>query len=107
MTIANAITAQFHNMSFKASKKKISTLLKQKTEEITKAIDVIQDITERHLTNHALHSNFAQPTIKKGKTFLDKAIETSKIGFAGIFFGVFCILFSLIYTMICYANKRE
>jgi hypothetical protein len=86
------MTFRSHNTSFKASKEKISKLLRQKTEE---AIDAIQDMAER------------QPVLRKGKAFLAKATETSKIGVAGIFAGVFCILFSLIYTMVCYANKRE
>jgi hypothetical protein len=79
-------------MSFKASKEKISKLLRQKAEEAT---DAIQNIAER------------QPIFRKSKAFLNKAAETSKIGVAGIFAGVFCILFSLLYTMICYANRKE
>ena len=94
MTILDTTIVQFHNMSFKASKKKISTLLRHKTKEVMKAINAIQNIAKRH-------------AIKRGKVFLAKTSETGKIGFAGIFAGVFCIFFSLIYTMICYANRRD
>jgi len=95
MTILDTMTFRSHNTSFKASKEKISKLLRSKTKELMKAIDAIQDMTER------------QPILRKSKAFLAKASNTSKIGIAGILAGVFCILFSLIYTMVCYANKRE
>jgi len=32
--------------------------------------------------------------------------ETSKIGLAGVFAGIFCLLFAVIYTFIHYANQE-
>ena len=106
MTMLDTMTVQLHNMPFWASMEKFSNLLRQKTEEAMSAIDSIQDIAERHV-NHALRSNLAQPMLRRSKTLLSKTAEISKIGVAGIFAGVFCIFFSLIYTMVCYANRRE
>jgi hypothetical protein len=45
--------------------------------------------------------------MKKDNHFLAKVAEKSKIGFAAIIAGAFCVVFSLVYTMICYVNRRE
>ncbi|MDR1812766.1 MAG: hypothetical protein LBQ87_08065 [Candidatus Fibromonas sp.] len=101
MTMPNTITAQLYSMSFRTSKKKISKLLNQKSKEAMKSIDSILDTADRYLANHV------QPLLKRGKALSSKAAETSKIGILGVFAGVFCVLFALIYTIICYANRRE
>jgi len=38
---------------------------------------------------------------------VSKVAETSKMGVAGIFAGIFCILFALIYTFVQYAKNKE
>jgi hypothetical protein len=43
----------------------------------------------------------------KKNIIIKNITETSKIGFAGIIAGVFCIAFSVIYTLVCHLNRRE
>jgi len=45
--------------------------------------------------------------MKKENHIIANLAETSKIGFAGIIAGVFCVGFSVIYTLICYLHRRE
>ncbi|MCL2282046.1 MAG: hypothetical protein FWC26_01865 [Fibromonadales bacterium] len=42
----------------------------------------------------------------KKNNILAGLAETSKIGLIGLFAGVFCIIFSLGYTLVCYVNER-
>jgi len=44
--------------------------------------------------------------MKNKHIYMREFAETSKIGLAGIFAGMFCVLFALIYTFIHYANKK-
>jgi hypothetical protein len=43
--------------------------------------------------------------MRKKKNIIANIAETSKIGFAGILAGVFCLIFALIYTVVHYAKS--
>ncbi len=60
-------TIRSHNKSLKASEARMFAL-KDKTEEIIRALDVIQDIAyERYVINHAFHNNLIKP-LRRGKS---------------------------------------
>jgi hypothetical protein len=45
--------------------------------------------------------------MKKNKNIVANIAETSKVGFAGILAGVFCLIFALVYTLIHYAKGEN
>jgi nicotinamide riboside transporter PnuC len=45
--------------------------------------------------------------MEKKKHLIANLAETSKIGLAGLIAGVFCVVFSMIYALICYLHRRE
>jgi hypothetical protein len=49
---------------------------------------------------------FYIPTMKKKNVLISDIAETSKIGLASVFAGIFCLIFAIIYTFIHYANKE-
>jgi hypothetical protein len=44
--------------------------------------------------------------MKKKIISIGDVAETSKIGLVGIFAGIFCVLFAVIYTFVCHAKKK-
>jgi hypothetical protein len=45
--------------------------------------------------------------MKRKNEIMAKFAETGKIGIAGIFAGVFCLIFAIAYTIVHYSKKRE
>jgi len=45
--------------------------------------------------------------MKKKNHLVANLAETSKIGFAGVIAGVFCVAFAMIYTLIYYLHRRK
>jgi hypothetical protein len=44
--------------------------------------------------------------MKKKNILIGSVAETSKIGLASIFAGIFCILFAIIYTLVHHAKNK-